>query len=782
MRKLTLFTLVAGLLFLLAGAAEAATRYAAPTSPALLLGGAVGSNVTGSGTACTVYTTPCTLATAMSQAVAGDTIILKKGNGTISNPLLYRGTNDMLAPSAGKAGTGSGNIFAPIGTPSPITVLAEEDGTVLIDGEFVRGPVRLVSNNKWWTIEGINFRSSNLSVINITGRSENIIMRRIVAWDATISDNASVANISNTNFVLFEDAAFFGTGRKVVSPSAGGNDFTCRRCWIRWEGTISGGLGANTFYKSYNNHYENTLVTVNGISLPENWTDNNGVARDRSDRNFTSAFGGLVGERERDTISSPTNNTCSGMTVRASISYESLNSIVQRQRSGGTWTDYALFSFAESNCVTVSDLIGAWNPADADFNRSDAIVLQRTVNSSASTIANGRTCGALVSQTNSSLCNSTLGGTAGAPCYNSDPNAACTQVSANNLTSIVGTQGNNIHADYTGSNRQIYASKEAMQAAGASPWQTTSGTGARMCYRTVNGVLSSNPLWPWPMNERIKKATGYAGSAIGSFCGAVSSYPLQGNCVGGRDTRTEVDVTAEIEALLGAIPAQCRTGGVVTPVLTRTPASLTFNATAGLGNPSAQAVQIIDTANAGTMSWTVSDNASWLSSTPVSGVDDGSIAVSVDNTGLTAGVYNGTITIAATGATGTPQTVAVTLNLDAPPIIPALVVTAGSMEFLTAPNISPSARQLIITDSMASGSMSWTISDTASWLSVSPSSGSNNGTSLVTVDVSGLTPNIYQANITVTAAGATGSPVVIPVTLTVLPAATPGHRHGGRLR
>ena len=50
------------------------------------------------------------------------------------------------------------------------------------------------------------------------------------------------------------------------------------------------------------------------------------------------------------------------------------------------------------------------------------------------------------------------------------------------------------------------------------------------------------------MNERIKAATASAGAYAG---------PCP-TCVGGRATRSATDVTADIEALLGPIPAQCR--------------------------------------------------------------------------------------------------------------------------------------------------------------------------------------------------------------------------------
>jgi hypothetical protein len=76
----------------------------------------------------------------------------------------------------------------------------------------------------------------------------------------------------------------------------------------------------------------------------------------------------------------------------------------------------------------------------------------------------------------------------------------------------------------------------------------TSTTGANLCYRWENGVKTTTPLWPWPMNERIKAATVAAGAYRGPCL----------DCTGGRLARTEYDITASIEALLGTIPSACR--------------------------------------------------------------------------------------------------------------------------------------------------------------------------------------------------------------------------------
>lgn len=95
----------------------------------------------------------------------------------------------------------------------------------------------------------------------------------------------------------------------------------------------------------------------------------------------------------------------------------------------------------------------------------------------------------------------------------------------------------------------------------------------------------------------------------------------------------------------------------------RSPTTLSFNAPAGGANPANKTVSITNTGDAGTtLAWTATDNAAWLSVT-ASGTAPSTLTASIDTTGLAAGTYTGTITIAATGATNTPQTVGVTLTV-----------------------------------------------------------------------------------------------------------------------
>jgi hypothetical protein len=117
------------------------------------------------------------------------------------------------------------------------------------------------------------------------------------------------------------------------------------------------------------------------------------------------------------------------------------------------------------------------------------------------------------------------------------------------------------------------------------------------------------------------------------------------------------------------------------PVLVVSPASLTFNASAGGADPPAQTIGISN-GGTGTLSWSAAPGASWLSVSPASGTGPATAAVSPDIAGLGAGSYSATLTVSAPGAQGTPQTVAVSLEVTAPdseaPTAPSGLTAAAS--------------------------------------------------------------------------------------------------------
>jgi hypothetical protein len=79
------------------------------------------------------------------------------------------------------------------------------------------------------------------------------------------------------------------------------------------------------------------------------------------------------------------------------------------------------------------------------------------------------------------------------------------------------------------------------------------------------------------------------------------------------------------------------------------------------GCPSGGYVPISNTGG-GTLNWTSTKSATWLRRSPISGTAPSTMRVWVDGTGLPPGNYHGSITVWATGATNSPQTLSVTMQ------------------------------------------------------------------------------------------------------------------------
>ena len=88
---------------------------------------------------------------------------------------------------------------------------------------------------------------------------------------------------------------------------------------------------------------------------------------------------------------------------------------------------------------------------------------------------------------------------------------------------------------------------------------------------------------------------------------------------------------------------------VVPPAIGASPTSLSFVATEGGANPATKTLSISNTGG-GTLSWTASENTTWLTLNPTFRTGNGAVTLSVETGTLTVGSYSGTVTINATGA------------------------------------------------------------------------------------------------------------------------------------
>jgi subtilisin family serine protease len=113
------------------------------------------------------------------------------------------------------------------------------------------------------------------------------------------------------------------------------------------------------------------------------------------------------------------------------------------------------------------------------------------------------------------------------------------------------------------------------------------------------------------------------------------------------------------------------------PTINITPNTLSRSIIQGTNAPS-QSFNV-NNSGLGTLSYSISDNAAWLSCTPTSGTstsETDTITVIYSTSGLSAGAYSATITISASGASNTPQTIPVSLTV---------TVDSGSLQVTISP-------------------------------------------------------------------------------------------------
>ena len=225
---------------------------------------------------------------------------------------------------------------------------------------------------------------------------------------------------------------------------------------------------------------------------------------------------------------------------------------------------------------------------------------------------------------------------------------------------------------------------------------------------------------------------------------------------GGRTMRR---LAAEMPGLAQLISPPSAPVVSVNPAIGTSPPSLSFTAQQGGGNPAAQTLSISNTGG-GTLSWSASDSATWLTLSPASGTGNGAVTLGAATGTLTAGSYSGTVTLSATGATAVTVPVTFTVTAAA-----AMTVSPVSLSFTATQGVANPASQSMTVSSNGT----WTVNKSATWLTLSPISGSSNGTITASVNTATATLGANNDTITVTGGGVTRT---VPVALILNASAT----------
>ena len=268
--------------------------------------------------------------------------------------------------------------------------------------------------------------------------------------------------------------------------------------------------------------------------------------------------------------------------------------------------------------------------------------------------------------------------------------------------------------------------------------------------------------------------------------------PTSATSTGGTD-RVTVTATADIDGLaLGSYPATITISAdsvtdatvSVSFAVTRSPrlatsqTSLAFSL--DMDDPTKQTQALtFDVWNAGegSVTFSVSDNADWLTLSPSSETSTGAadretVTATANVAGLYAGAHAAAITISAPGVASATVSVSLTVTGDA-----RLAVSRTSLPAFFLDMDDPTRQTQTFTFDVwnaGEGSLTFSVSDNADWLTVSPSSETSTGgadrkTVSATANVAGLYAGAHAAAITVSAPGTASATVNVSLTVSGSP-------------
>lgn len=208
------------------------------------------------------------------------------------------------------------------------------------------------------------------------------------------------------------------------------------------------------------------------------------------------------------------------------------------------------------------------------------------------------------------------------------------------------------------------------------------------------------------------------------------------------------------------------------PKLALRPSALTFEGALNGPLPDPQTVTI-DNESAGGLPWSIEPSSvpPWLAIDPPSGTAPATLTVAPDTTGLAAGVYTASLQVDGPAACiNCPGSLPVSLTIYDTPL---LEVMPGTLDLTAMEGQSTPQTTTLTVSNRGTGILTWTVTTTAPWLSVTPAGGvvPPVATLVVSADPAGLAAGIYTAVITVAGPPeCPNCPQLVPVQFKIEPA------------
>lgn len=349
---------------------------------------------------------------------------------------------------------------------NPITIVAKNDGKAIIDGQNIRTPIHLEGwrGASYYVIKGIVAKNSSGPVIYTT--ANNNTFQRVSAYNANTNDNQEVIIIWADN-TLLEDCVASGTGRKMIlvfsAVPSSGNSNIIRRCFsvpTGWDGRNwhDEWPWGDTYqaYGSDNNIFENDISygysASAGFSL---------LSNDISDTNTGNKILGSIALMSGADL---VGNSINFGNVRPQpTTYTLLKDMYDPSNKTGLW----LGSSGKVQNVVIQDFLGYGNAGMGLHLYNDPnLVTYSNININRITLAH------------------------------------------NGLDFIGGTTDT-----FTEDLQKVSITNSKINSVKGSAWNHPTGSplvgeGARLQNRYVNGILTEDSLWPWPMEQRIRDEMG----------------------------------------------------------------------------------------------------------------------------------------------------------------------------------------------------------------------------------------------------------------------------------
>lgn len=362
---------------------------------------------------------------------------------------------------------------------APITIQAANDGKAIIDGGGNTNyqAVLEVKDSSYVNVKGLVVHNGGNEVVGVYNSSDHITLQRITGYDAG-KGNQHIFDVAYgpTNVVV-EDCAGWGNGRYVFIAYHA-NNVVFRRTWAKWTAQSNFSPAPRSCYGVYG---ASDVILENTIC----W---NAIPTSASDTDYFTA--------QWQTTDGPTTNNISYYGVMFYNNWEGLyvNDLSQSQNTK------IVDSFFENNRLQGGFTLDrdhgdgiAWHISNGGEVTNNTFVNNEKgfqSNGAKPTLTNnvfvGNDTASDVSDANGDLWKNKSNGSASSSDKQVDPGYDTT------------TYGMGAYL--------FIPQNSPLKAAG----QSGSDIGANIIYEYENGQLTTTPLWPWPMEDRIKAETGHS--------------------------------------------------------------------------------------------------------------------------------------------------------------------------------------------------------------------------------------------------------------------------------